>query len=157
MLGRLVIFCTVIAIGLTSCKFDACENIICLNNGICESGNCVCQSGFEGHNCETEQRLAFVSDYNVQESCNLGNFNYIIGINANSSVGTEIKITNFGDFGYEVSATVAENGFEIPSQIHSGDTISGTGELDENVLSIGYTLITEQADTLVCSITCISI
>lgn len=154
MFGRLMIFCAVVTISLSSCKTDPCEDIVCLNGGICDSGDCVCEPGFEGDNCETEQRLAFVADYNVQDSCNLGNFNYVIGINASSSISTELTITNFGDFGYEVTASVSSTGLEIPSQIHLGDTIIGTGVMQESTVTIDYTLITDQADTLVCSMTC---
>ena len=154
MFGRLMIFCAVMAISLTSCKFDACEDVVCLNGGICDSGDCLCEPGFEGHNCETEQRLAFVADYNVQESCNLGNFNYDISIVILESNATEILITNFGDFDHDVSANVAGFEFEIPSQFHDGDTIVGTGLMEDNVLNIDYTLITDQADTLICSMIC---
>lgn len=33
---------------------DLCENVQCLNDGLCQEGSCLCKSGFDGEFCETE-------------------------------------------------------------------------------------------------------
>lgn len=35
----------------TACK-DACKDVACLNGGACQSGKCICPTGFLGENCE---------------------------------------------------------------------------------------------------------
>jgi len=42
-------YCLIIC--FMGCK-DPCENTICKNNGICESGDCICTGGYTGANCE---------------------------------------------------------------------------------------------------------
>lgn len=114
----------------------------------------MCEAGYEGPNCETEQRLAFVNAYSVTESCNLGNFTYEVSVNADSESANEITITNFGDFGYSVTALVDGLNFEILSQVHSGDTIVGNGFMTDSIINIEYSLISTQADSLMCTMVC---
>jgi hypothetical protein len=33
---------------------DSCEDVSCLNNGVCVEGTCICPEGFSGPNCEIE-------------------------------------------------------------------------------------------------------
>ena len=105
MKNRLLLFATIITFSLTSCKPDACKDVNCLNDGICESGDCVCATGFEGPNCATEQRQAFVGIYSATETCNLGDFTYDITITADSETKTEITLSNLGDFDFEITGT----------------------------------------------------
>ena len=105
MKHHLLALTTLITIGLASCTPDACENVTCLNDGICESGDYVCATGFEGPNCATEQRQAFVGIYSASETCNLGDFTYDITITADSETKTEITLSNLGDFDFEITGT----------------------------------------------------
>lgn len=143
---------TIICFALASCKPDPCKDVDC-NNGTCESGNCICEAGYEGFNCEVEQRLAFVGDYSVNESCDLGNFNYVINVTAETEVGTELTIHNIGDFDFDLTAHVNGNTFAIEDSTN-GATVSGTGELANDVLSIVYTLETSSNQTLNCTMAC---
>lgn len=34
-----------------SCR-DQCKDVVCLNGGACQDGDCICPSGFSGKNCE---------------------------------------------------------------------------------------------------------
>ena len=154
-MNRLLIPIAIFCIILSACRPDsACEDVVCLNNGVCESGECLCSDGFEGYNCETEQRLAFVNDYNVSESCNLGDFSYEVTMNAESVLGNELTITNFGDFDHSVVALVDGLNLIIERQVHSGDTIWGSGLMTDSIVTIEYSLISNQADSLNCSILC---
>lgn len=53
----------------SSCKKDACENVICLNLGACDGGKCVCPIGFEGARCEILSRDKFIKTYNGRDTC----------------------------------------------------------------------------------------
>jgi len=53
----------------SSCKKDACENVICLNLGACDGGGCVCPIGYEGARCEKLSRDKFVKTYNGYDTC----------------------------------------------------------------------------------------
>lgn len=141
-----------ISVALFSCKPDACKDVNC-NIGTCNAGDCICESGYEGQNCETEQRLAFVGDYSVAESCDLGNFNYIINITANSEIGTELTIHNIGDFDFDVTASVDGATFTIDNQLVNGATINGTGQLTSGELNMSYTMETSSGQTLSCTMT----
>ncbi len=57
------------AVFYTSCKKDACDNVICLNLGACDGGGCVCPVGFEGERCEILSRDKFIKAYNGHDTC----------------------------------------------------------------------------------------
>jgi len=50
MLLLLAVMFTIV--GIQSCN-NECENLLCQNDGICESGTCICPDGFLGNSCET--------------------------------------------------------------------------------------------------------
>ncbi|MDA9121061.1 hypothetical protein N9J52_03395 [Flavobacteriales bacterium] len=153
MKNRLLLFATIITFGLTSCKPDACKDVNCLNDGICESGDCVCATGFEGPNCATEQRQAFVGIYSATETCNLGDFTYDITITADSETKTEITLKNLGDFDFEITGVVNGTSVSFTDQTGNGSTINGSGELNNGTLTIEYDLVTTSGQTLTCSLT----
>lgn len=153
MKKQLLTLTTFILLGLSACAPDACENVICLNNGVCQTGDCECAEGFEGPNCGTEQRQAFVGTYNAEETCNLGNFAYQINITANSETRTEITLHNLGDFDFDIVGVVNANTVTFTNQTANASTINGTGELTNGTLTIDYTLTTTGGQTLTCALT----
>ena len=48
---------------LTSCVKDPCSDVLCLNNGTCLDGTCLCQDWYEGANCGTEERAKYYGLY----------------------------------------------------------------------------------------------
>ena len=62
------------AITYTACKKDACHNVVCLNLGTCDGGNCKCPVGYEGLRCDTLSRDKFVFTYNGGDSCGTDRF-----------------------------------------------------------------------------------
>lgn len=144
---------TIICLVFVSCKPDPCEDVNC-NNGSCDSGTCLCETGYEGVNCEIEQRLAFVGDYNVSESCDLGNFDYIINVTADSEIGSELTIHNIGDFDFDVIANVNGSSFSLDNVVVTGGTVNGMGNLSGSTLDITYTFETTSGQTINCSMTC---
>lgn len=37
----------------SSCKKDPCEDVNCLNGGVCDDGTCICPDGYSGPRCES--------------------------------------------------------------------------------------------------------
>ena len=136
-----------------TCKPDTCKEVTCLNGGICESGDCACTAGFEGANCATEQRQAFVGIYSATETCNLGDFSYDITITADSENKTEITLKNLGDFDFDITGVVNGTSISFTDQTGNGSTINGSGELNNGTLTIEYDLVTTGGQTLTCSLT----
>jgi hypothetical protein len=153
MKDLLIALTTLITIGLASCTPDACKTVTCLNNGICESGNCICTSGFEGPNCETEQRQSFVGTYSATETCNMGDFSYDITISADSETLTEITLNNLGDFDFDITGIVDGASVAFTEQTANGSTVNGFGQINNGTLTIEYTLVTTGGQTLTCSLT----
>ena len=51
------------ALILNSCAKDPCSDVLCLNNGTCLDGTCLCQDWYEGENCGTEERAKYYGLY----------------------------------------------------------------------------------------------
>ncbi len=123
---------------------NACKDVDCGTNGTCFSGDCVCDDGYEigaSGKCDTESRVKFYGSYNVSETCGGPADTYASGIQAGSSI-TEVKITNFGNSGLNVNATINGDQLTVPSQtlsIGGGSvTVTGTGTLAGNILTLTY-------------------
>lgn len=59
------------AIFYSSCKKDRCTDVVCVNGGYCDGGNCVCPTGFEGDSCQNYSRNRWVGNYNGGDSCSV--------------------------------------------------------------------------------------
>lgn len=140
-------------IGMTSCEVDACKDVDCGLYGECVDGDCVCDAGYEGVDCDTQERAKFISTYSVSESCTSGNYTYSITITNSSTDVTKVIIGNFGDFGVDIVATVSGSGLTIANQTVGGGTFSGSGQLSGNILTLTYT-VTAGTDSDSCTMTC---
>lgn len=140
-------------IGMTSCEVDACKDVECGDNGTCVDGDCQCDTGYEGTDCDTEERAKFIGTYNVTEACTSGNYTYSITTATSASGITTIIISNFGDYGVNVTATVNGSNLTIANQTVGGGTFSGTGQISGNILTITYN-VTAGTSTDDCTMTC---
>ncbi len=123
---------------------DACKDVECGTNGACFDGNCVCDDGYEigtSGLCDTESRAKFYGNYNTSETCSTGNGSYSMGITAASGTDvTQISISNFGDSGLAATATVDGDDFTVASTtLPNGVTISGSGTISGNTITLNYT------------------
>lgn len=49
----LKLFCLILIVSIfNACKDCPCDDIACLNAGVCEDGECICPIGYEGNTCE---------------------------------------------------------------------------------------------------------
>jgi hypothetical protein len=135
-----------------SCNPDACKDVVCNNGGTCNDGDCVCASGFEGTNCETQSLSKFLGSNNTSVNYNFsdnggttcGNYTGTFTATRSAADTTRLILTNFGGFGLTTSvyATVDKNTLTIPSQAITGatsNTVSGTGTYSNGVISGSYT------------------
>lgn len=139
-------------IGLASCETDACQDVTCDNGGTCVEGDCVCATGYEGTNCETLVRAAFLGNYNITETCDSGSDSYAVTVTAGTS-DTEVEIENLYGAGLFTTGTVNSSGsITIANQVFGNGTISGTITENAGVLTITYTVaVSGQSDT--CTMT----
>jgi hypothetical protein len=130
---------------LGGCKKDPCKNVTCLNGGSCMDGSCICPAGFEDFNCGVDSRVKFIGLYSAIETCSEGNDIFDLQITAVLSSPGSVILNNFYGIGMPVHATVTGNTLTIPSQQANGQgttifTISGSGQMAVNVLTLTYTL-----------------
>lgn len=52
MKSRILMFFAIAFIGISGCS-DPCDDVTCLNNGVCNDGSCTCPEGFTGEFCQT--------------------------------------------------------------------------------------------------------
>ena len=99
---------------------DPCENITCLNDGVCDDGNCDCLLGFEGDTCEVESRDRILGLY-TYSSGTCDNFAPSIEVISNPENRTDIIIISEGSTG-----SIFETEFFLDSE---NTFITGTGSL----------------------------
>lgn len=83
-------------------------------------------------------RDKFIGNYNVNENCNSGNFNYAISVNESATDKNFIVISNFGNYGLNIRASVSEASLNI-NDTQNSITFSGSGDINGNTLTIIYT------------------
>lgn len=131
--------------GGTKCEVaDACAPE-CVN-GDCLGTKCICNPGWEGSVCDRRMTNKFVGQYQVNESCNSGNFTYFLFITESAASIDVIFFSNFYDLNFQgvfdpVFAVVTNSvDITIPSQFVGGWQFSGTGTLDtlNNILTVQF-------------------
>lgn len=118
----------------TSCNRDKCKTIACANGGVCNDGACTCPPGYEGSNCEKEERLKFIGNWTVFEkgSITLG-AQYPISIEPATEI-TDVVIKNFYNyFKTPIRATVSGDSLFIPNQQYEGKVLFGIAHIFTNV------------------------
>ncbi|MBX7142800.1 MAG: calcium-binding EGF-like domain-containing protein [Chitinophagales bacterium] len=131
------------AMFFNACESDPCKDVICQNQGTCVDGTCQCADGYEGTNCETRTADKYAGTWSAVDVCTSGTWTYAATIAASSTEAPKILITNFGGFGSSVVAVATVNGntMSVPSQTFGAVSLSGSGTLSSNglTLSIAYT------------------
>jgi PKD repeat protein len=80
---------------------------------------------------------AYVSNYQVSQSCSDGESSYNISIYSNASI---LYIRNFTNLGYSFEAYALPNNLQllIPQQTINGNVFEGSAQLSGDTLSINY-------------------
>lgn len=119
---------------LTSCDPDKCKTISCAYGGVCNEGKCLCQSGYEGPQCETLMRKKFLGTWVVTETGTISDSRqYSVVIEGSTTNMTGIKIKNFynNNLSIPVDAFVRGDTFTIAQQDVDKYTIVGEGVVDK--------------------------
>ena len=133
LLTSLVTFATFSAIiyVTSSCNRDKCKTIVCANGGVCNGGNCICPTGYEGVNCETVSITKFTGNWQVDEKSGItlaAQYGTVISADPDPTKVNYVRITNFQNhFTQAISAYVVEDTLFIPNQNIQGYLVVGTG------------------------------
>lgn len=137
-----------------------CKNVICLNGGACDDGQCNCAVGYEGTNCATRWSDKFIGNYQASDECFTGGTSLYYNASISSVVdyANKISIYNLGVAcpGKNITAFInpEKTSFEIPMQNVCGTQyVYGTGNLslqDINIYLVTRDTITHTANA--CSI-----
>lgn len=130
-------------IGMVSCTVDECKDVDCGDNGTCLAGVCVCDLGYTGTNCDTEERAAFIGTTNLSGTvaCPISGDGTISATATTFSAGTGITsiIMNIGG-SLAINCTVTSpTSFTIDNQTIDTFTYGGTGSLTGTSLSVTMT------------------
>lgn len=137
---------------------DKCDDVTCLNNGVCDEGVCDCPAGFEGDLCQTMTSSRITGNYNVFTACEGDEApTETWSVSQSASAANEIILNNFHKPALNVVAVILDpNTIEIKEQFFTiegvGYTITGSGVIDrENNLNVSYQVVTDiPAATFAC-------
>ena len=102
---RIFLFCAIALLGIQSC--NQCEDVICPARSQCISGNCFCQDGYEGADCNTLAVNKYIGNYQVSPSCQQGfAITHFSSIYDNSIYVNGFFIGNFLGSGIPVEAFI---------------------------------------------------
>lgn len=137
-------FLALVLVGGNACKKDEdpCKDVTCQNGGTCDEGECICPTGYEGTNCETEERAKFFGTWRTtNETCTSGGpSTFDITITTNSGDISKINIANLYGAGFTAVATLTGNNVSIASQSFGTGSIVGSGSLSGTTLTLSYTV-----------------
>ncbi|MDR3680102.1 MAG: hypothetical protein P4L41_09060 [Flavipsychrobacter sp.] len=124
------------AVTYTSCTPDKCKSVVCAYGGVCSGGSCICQSGYEGTQCEYISRAKFLGVWQVVETGTITNVShYAVTIDADtdpSSSVTNVTISNFyNSITTKVNAYVKGDTLIIPQITYNGNVIQGYGVIQQ--------------------------
>ncbi len=132
------ILLTFVLLLLNSCSpTSKCDLVDCQNGGICESGTCICETGFYGDFCDQTWISKFIGTYIGESKCVEQKFNSSF-MSQSSLSGI---ITNFENTGLGLDVMLVDNlRFEFDNIILGSNRYSGYGELKPDLsLQIVYT------------------
>lgn len=139
---------------ITSCNEDPCKDVVCLNSGTCDNGNCLCIAGYEGADCATLIATKFIGVFNGNETCSTGSDIYTLTVSTNSDV-TKVNIANIYDFNYSGVASITGSTITLPTTTAaSGAVYSGSGSVNGNTLTFTYTIANPTATPPTAANTC---
>ncbi len=139
---------TSLTVVITSCTKDECEDVVCLNNGTCDSGVCLCPTGYQGTTCENQSIDKYLKIWNAtdqEDGGSTANLSYPAQISQKFSDNIfQVEIANFSDgyFTNKVGAAVEGDQLVIPQQEPDNDgyQVEGTFVYLNGNLNVEYTL-----------------
>jgi len=152
-MNRIFVFLVLLVFAASSCKeeippmIDPCAEVNC-NNGECLDGTCLCDDGFEGVNCDKEEREKFYGSWTGDIDCGTGLGSGEATVNVSEDPNDSSAILFDLDLGLDgidsplepVTGTVVGNRIFITSDTQTvmfGEydvevTVGGQGELNDD-------------------------
>ncbi len=137
MISRFYLCVLMCCLLLGACSKDNCDDVLCLNDGICEDGSCNCGDWYTGANCEDEFREQFYGQYLGElifgSTVSAGSMTFFAspeGINAMTFVGDGyIELKTNGEF------IIPEQNVGLGGNIV---LIEGTGAFSDGEVSFNF-------------------
>jgi len=143
LLTAFLILAVFSSVTYTACHKDKCNNVTCLNLGVCDGGNCLCDIGYEGIRCEQLSRDKFVATFNGYDLCNINDTNrfhqYTLRFLAIQSKPLEFEMKDFIENPDDSAAcTVQSTDSFTFFGSNNGTTFNGYGTLRKDTLRLSY-------------------
>jgi len=120
---------------------DPCDDVECLNNGVCIEGTCDCTEGYEGLNCENEIREPFIGRWATEMfNCDGDIFPTAIILSRSPDSVLELNFQEEGNSLFIIKCVLNSTGFEIPRQVVDVFFIEGSAVLNGDVLTLNFTI-----------------
>jgi hypothetical protein len=115
----------------SSCTRDKSNSISCVNGGVYNNGSCTCPIGYQGTNCQTISRQAFLGNWTATGKGTITEgAQYPVSVQAGNPDINDITFTNLSpNYTSPVNAYVINSNLYIPYQTQQGNSIQGTGAL----------------------------
>lgn len=122
----IVVFATCLNI---SCTHNSGNTIDCMNGGIYKNGTCTCAVGYQGTNCQTLSRKAFLGNWTVFEKGSVADAaQYAVGIQTAGPNINDIAIANLiPTIDTTINGYIVNDSLYIPYQVLQNQSIQGTG------------------------------
>ena len=148
----IIVFSSIVYIA--ACQKDKCKNVVCLNLGVCDGGNCICLTGYEGKRCEILSRDKIVATYNGGDVCDINDTNYFhhypLMFLAVPAAPLELTLKNFLNNPDDSAICTMRSTDSFYFQgTNNGTTFDGVGTFRRDTLRLSYRV---QIDTI--SYTC---
>ncbi len=147
------IFVSMIAVVFSSCEkqdvnygpttfYKPCEDVFCLNGGICHDGNCDCPVGFEGTKCEIRSVDKFIGTYESFDACYMNaQQSYTATVQSDFTPITELTLKGLAPTfcSNDITAQIVlhKTNFNIPFQKTCGNYyVSGEGNINGDLLNV---------------------
>ncbi|MES2622233.1 MAG: hypothetical protein V4615_15390 [Bacteroidota bacterium] len=136
-----IFFAFIFILTVSSCERKNCTNVVCPAGQSCANGQCVCDNGYEGSDCQTLSYLKYTQlNSFTSEQCNtvppFSTSN--VYITWDGTYAYQIRIHNLmGSNCFDVLANIYTdsnnegNQIQIPEQSCGGSSVSGQGTYDK--------------------------
>ena len=134
--------------GVSCNRISKCGAGVCANGGVCDNGNCVCATGYQGSTCQSVSRNAFMGNWTAFERNGAALTEpYPVSISAGKPSINDVTISNLlNELSTPMNAYIVNDSVFIPYQKLGGYSIQGSGCLQAN-----HTLVINFVETTLLS------
>lgn len=118
----------ILSLGWLGCK-SPCDGLDCGKYGKCDkaTATCICDTGYEGLQCETRTITKFIGSFQCDEICDSGSNTYEVTIAEDLARQNGITLENLYSTPITINGTVEGNNLQIATQPFGNGSIQGNG------------------------------